>query len=248
MRMKAADLNKALNYVDDAYLKEADTPDKEIVTMNVKRRTLRILIAAALICLLSVTAYAAGQLRVSSFLSGKSISSENYSDVQSALKRTGLKANVPEQFQNGFHFQRVKTEEAVGADDNGNQVMTYWELIIYYANDQGQSVSFAVHENLEELPRSEQIPAEQRAVGGVEVTYCVDHYKFVPEDYQLSAEEEQWVQQPGNFISYGSDTVEETSFANLSWRTPDGAYALLDWEAALDADALFAMAEEIITK
>ena len=62
--MKATDLNRALNYVDDAYLLEADTPDKEIKTMKTKKRTLRILIAAALIGLLSITAYAAELLPI----------------------------------------------------------------------------------------------------------------------------------------------------------------------------------------
>ena len=32
MHMKATDLNRALNYVDDAYLMEADTPYKVIET------------------------------------------------------------------------------------------------------------------------------------------------------------------------------------------------------------------------
>ena len=57
--MRATDLNRALNYVDDAYLLEADIPDKEIKTMKNKKRTFRILVAAAMISLLTVTAYAA---------------------------------------------------------------------------------------------------------------------------------------------------------------------------------------------
>ena len=69
--MKATDLNRALNYVDDAYLLEADTPDKEIKTMKTKKRTLRILIAAALIGLLSITAYAAELLPIRSLESGE---------------------------------------------------------------------------------------------------------------------------------------------------------------------------------
>ena len=245
--MNAADLNRALSEIEDAYLQEIDTPDKEIVAMkHVKKRTLRILIAAALICLLTVSAYAAEQFRVSSLMSGKSVSSEDYSDVQTALKRTGLKANIPGQLPNGFHFQRVKTEEVVGTDDSDNQVLTYWTLMAYYENDQGRRVTLAVHKNLEEVPPSEQVPAEQRTIGGLEVTYCVDHYKLVPEDYQLSAEEEQWAQQPGNFISYGSDVVMETNAANLSWKTADCDYCILDLNAGVDPETMFAMAEEII--
>lgn len=50
MHMKATDLNRALNYVDDAYLMEADTPykvieteSKEIKPMKTKKRAFRIL-------------------------------------------------------------------------------------------------------------------------------------------------------------------------------------------------------------
>ena len=56
MHMKATDLNRALNYVDDAYLMEADTPykvieteSKEIKPMKTQKRAFRILLAAALI-------------------------------------------------------------------------------------------------------------------------------------------------------------------------------------------------------
>ncbi len=61
--MKATDLNRALNYVDDAYLMEADTPykvieteSKEIKPMKTQKRAFRILLAAALIGVLSITA------------------------------------------------------------------------------------------------------------------------------------------------------------------------------------------------
>ena len=57
--MKAMDLNQAFNDVDDAYLMEVDAPDKESQTMKNKKRTSYIFLAAALICLLSITAYAA---------------------------------------------------------------------------------------------------------------------------------------------------------------------------------------------
>ena len=63
MHMKATDLNRALNYVDDAYLMEADTPykvieteSKEIKPMKTQKRAFRILLAAALIGVLSITA------------------------------------------------------------------------------------------------------------------------------------------------------------------------------------------------
>lgn len=76
--MKATDLNRALNYVDDAYLMEADTPykvieteSKEIKSMKTQKRAFRILLAAALIGVLSITAYAAEMLPIHKLESGK---------------------------------------------------------------------------------------------------------------------------------------------------------------------------------
>ena len=78
MHMKATDLNRALNYVDDAYLMEADTPykvieteSKEIKPMKTQKRAFRILLAAALIGVLSITAYAAEMLPIHKLESGK---------------------------------------------------------------------------------------------------------------------------------------------------------------------------------
>ena len=104
MFMKATDLNRALNYVDDAYLMEADTPDKEIKTMKTKKRAIRILIAAALIGLLTVTAYAAEMLPIHKLESGKTKHYESYSDVDRAIAQVGLEVSVPEKFENGFRF------------------------------------------------------------------------------------------------------------------------------------------------
>lgn len=86
--MKATDLNRALNYVDDAYLMEADTPykvieteSKEIKPMKTQKRAFRILLAAALIGVLSITAYAAEMLPIHKLESGKTKHYESYSDV-----------------------------------------------------------------------------------------------------------------------------------------------------------------------
>ena len=57
--MKATELAKAFNEIDDAYLAELDTSEKERITMKNRKKFSRILIAAAVICLLSITAFAA---------------------------------------------------------------------------------------------------------------------------------------------------------------------------------------------
>ena len=76
--MKATELAKAFNEVDDAYLAELDTSEKERITMKNRKKFSRILIAAAVICLLSITAFAAEQARVNSLVIKDKAYNENY--------------------------------------------------------------------------------------------------------------------------------------------------------------------------
>ena len=243
--MRATDLNQALNYVDDAYLLEADIPDKEIKTMKNKKRTFRILAAAAMISLLSVTAYAAEVLHIRSLESGRSEHFETYSDMDRAIAKAGLQTTIPDKFENGFRFQGGEVQEVEAKDDNGDLVLTYQELCIYYENEDGKKIIFCAGENLEELPKRDDVPDESRSVREVPVNYYLDHYKFVPEDYKLSEAEEAWAQQPGNYVSYGSDEVEEQEVAFLTWTENGMYYFFMDTNPG-DPEILFAMAEEVI--
>lgn len=244
--MKATDLNQALSYVDDVYLMEADAPEKEILPMKTKKRILRILVAAALISLLPITAYALEQLHIHTLASGSSEWYKSYSDMDKAITKAGLEVEIPEQFENGFQFQRVEVGEVKGLDENGEKVLTYQELSVYYENARGQRLVLCVYPNMEEIPEAERSPDEQRTVGEIEMDYYLDHYQFVPADYELSEEEEKWSQQPGNYVSYGSEEVQATDIAFLQWTENDVRYFFMDLNATVGMDTLFAMAEGMI--
>ena len=243
--MKATDLANALNEIDDAYLAELDTSEKELITMKNRRKISRILIAAAFICLLTVTAFAAEQARVKSVVVKNKVYNENYEVLQQEMEKTGLDVNLPEEFTTGFQFQEVRTGEVEGRDDEENPVLTFRELTAYYQNDNGQRVSLRVQPNLAE-EEDTRTPVASKTVSGVTLNYYVDHYKFVPEGYEPSEEEQQWMQQPGNYLSYGSDEVTESTFAFLNWKTAENDFSIADMTAAINPDVLFAMAEEII--
>lgn len=243
--MKATDLAKALSEIDDAYLAELDTSEKELITMKNRKRISRILIAAAVICLLSITAFAAEQARVNSLVIKDKAYNENYEALKQEMEKSGLDVNLPEQFTTGFRFQEVRTGEVEGTDDAGNLVMSFRELTAYYRNDNGQQVSLRMQPNLAE-EGDIRTPTASKTVGGVTLNYYVDHYKFVPDGYEPSEEEQQWMQQPGNYLSYGSDEVVESAFAFLNWKTAENDFSIADMTAAINPDVLFAMAEEII--
>lgn len=243
--MKATELAKAFNEIDDAYLAELEPSEKERITMKNRKKFSRILIAAAVICLLSITAFAAEQARVNSLVIKDKAYNENYEVLKQEMEKSGLDVNLPEQFTTGFRFQEVRTGEVEGTDDAGNLVMSFRELTAYYRNDNGQQVSLRMQPNLTEEGDT-RTPTASKTVGGVTLNYYVDHYKFVPDGYEPSEEEQQWMQQPGNYLSYGSDEVVESAFAFLNWKTAENDFSIADMTAAINPDVLFAMAEEII--
>ena len=245
--MKATDLNQAFNYVDQAYLMEADTPEKENQNMINKKRTFYIFLAAALICLMSITAYAADLLNIQSYFSGSSKIYDEYSDIGHALAQVGLHAEIPEVFTNGFRFHSAEVQDVNAMDENGEQVLTFKELIVYYKDEQGQMLALRLREDLEELPKDDRAPASTKTVGAVELKFYQDIYRFVPEDYQLSQEEKEWANQPGHYVSYGADEVQEKIASFLFWTENGINYSLMNLGFdAFEADTLFMMAEEMI--
>lgn len=245
--MNATELNAALQYIDDQYLDIADASPKEIIQMskrNVKITT-RILLIAAVVALLTITAYAADFMNVKSLVShgGKSYSA--YQELQDAMVSAGYKIDAKESFDTGFQFRLVRTRDVIGQDDAGSQVMTYQSISVLYQKDEC-NVMLNATPDFAEIPESESVATDSREIDGIEVRYKVDHYKFVPDDYELTDADKVWMEQPGNYLTYGSDEVEERDVAFLGWIKNGIRYNFMDSGAKVKPDTLFAMAEELI--
>ena len=66
-------------------------------------------------------------------------------------------------------------------------------------------------------------------------------------DLQLLSEaEKQWQEIPGNYISYGSDAVEETDVGFACWEKDGVCYTIMDSGAKVTPQTLFAMAKELM--
>ena len=243
--MKATDLNRAFNDVDIGYLLEVDAPEKENQTMKNKKRIRYLFLAAALICLLSVTAYATGLLNIQSYRSGSSKYYKQYGDLDEAFAQAGFRATIPESFANGFRFEKAKVQNVEAMDENNHHVVTLQEIVVFYKNQQGQYLNLRASLDLEGLPKDDRTPTSAKTVREVELNFYRDEYKFVPEDYQPSKEEQVWASQPGHYISYGSDEVQERVATFLCWTENGIRYSILDWNT-VEPEALFAMAEEMI--
>ncbi len=216
--------------------------------MNFQKVIKKAAVVLAAVLLLTTTAYAADFMNIKSLATtgGKEYLSESYKDMDKAMKKAGFEITAPESFENGYCFQTVRVGETGAYDENNKELFTYKDLVIYYKNPAGATLSLFTHMDREELSQGSREPDMSRMVGEVQVEYRLDHYKFVPEDYELTPEDKAMLEQPGYYLSYGSDTVIEQDNHSLTWVKDGVNYHILDSGAKETPDALFAMAEALI--
>ena len=241
--MKNEFLLNAMADIDETYIREAAQPPK----MRKRKLPWKILVAAALIPLLTITAYASDALNIRTLVSGMThYTSSQFSDMDKIMDKAGFQMDVKETFHNGFTFDKVYVEDTRGLDENDREVLKYKEVQVTYRNTDGLRLCLFAHPDMEEITDSESPVAQTAQIGGVTVSYHRDHYKFVPANYELSEAEKQWQEIPGNYISYGSDAVEETDVAFACWEKDGVDYSIMDSGAKVTPQTLFAMAKELM--
>lgn len=216
--------------------------------MNIQNILKKTAVVLAAVLILTTTAYAADFMNIKSLATtGRGdYLSESYKDMGRAMKKAGFEITAPESFENGYSFQNVHVNETGAYDEHNKELFTYKDLVVFYENPEGNRLSLFTHIDREELSQGSREPDLTQVIGEVQVDYRLDHYKFVPEDYELTPEDEAMLKQPGHYLSYGSDTVIEQDNHSLSWVQDGIAYSILDSGAKETPDVLFAMAEELI--
>lgn len=241
--MKQEFLLNAIADIDETYIREAG----HAPTARKRKLPWKILVAAALIPLLTITAYASDVLNIRTLVTGMThYTSSQYSDMDKVMDKVGFQMDVKERFNNGFAFEKVYVEDTRGLDENDREVLKYKQVQVNYRNADGVRLCLFAHPDIEEIIDSESPVAQTARIGGVTVSYYRDHYKFVPVDYELSEAEKQWEAIPGNYISYGSDAVEDTDVGFACWEKDGVRYSIMDSGAKVSPQVLFAMAAELM--
>lgn len=219
-------------------------PHRKGYSMNIRHFIRKACTAAAIIAVLTTTVYAADALNIKTLLTGSS--SRVYETVEQAEEKAGFQIDAKEEFSNGYTFTGAHVSETKGLDKDDRVRLTYKEISVTLKNAAGEKLSLIAHQDQEAIPHSELSPQQTRRIGETVLCYRVDHYKFVPADYVQTEADKIWLQQPGNFMSYGSDTVQEEDVAFLTWEKDGICYTLMDTDASERPDSLFSMAEELV--
>ena len=147
--MKNDFLLSAFTDIRDDFIMEAE----ETMKNTKKKLPWKALLIAALIPILTVTAYASDFLNIRSLCSGRlHFSSSQYSDMAKAEKKAGFDLNVPETLGN-YTFREVQVQDVNGLDEDDKRVLTYRQVSVVYQNQAGNQLFIrAVEDNRTLVP------------------------------------------------------------------------------------------------
>lgn len=205
--------------------------------------------AAAVLCILIPTGVYAGG-KITGYASSSKLGSSytSYDELEKSQKATGFVFDSVERFSNGYTFSEMEVIDVDKIDDEFNRMDSFKEWWGRYTREGSPEISLVVHAVLPEAAENTPEPTETTVIDGISVSYNLDHYKFVPEDYELTPEDEANMEGPHYYISYGSDAVEESNTSHVTWEKDGMHYLIMCFDSDLDANGLYEMAEELITQ
>lgn len=214
---------------------EADERRKENGFMKFNMR--KMVAAVAVICALSVTCYAAGQL--GSVTASSTPDIETFAELEKAEKKLGFDAKFVETFENGMTFQYGGTGETQGQDEDGNPMgKKYKTMTVSYADEVGNKVHLMIGGG------SPYADAGAEEAAG----YSSNTFLFLPNEDALTEEYKAMEEAGEIFISYGTADVQWNEMENYSWEDDGVYYSLVASDCGFGEDAMAQMAKEIMAE
>lgn len=219
---------------------------KEIPHMSGKNIRRTIVLIAAVMMLLTVSAYALngtvacwGTAKSSYYYSFESLPSS-----EKLEKELGYLPAITAEFENGYTLRSGSIFYGAFFDADYNELERFKEMTVNYFKD-GDKLIYTVRrfDTLTEM--GGDIIAD---VDGVPVKYNAYNNKLVPADYELT-DEDKAAKESGELIfSYGTDNIEIVRVQGVSWEQDGILYGFTQIDGKLTPGELVAMAAELINR
>lgn len=223
---------------------------KEISMKNAEKKQVRFhekkfVIGVAAACLLISAGVAAGMTMGYKSSISPNYKYDSYADLEKAEEKFGSKVDSIENFGNGYGFKNITVDKTDAFDENGNTLYSFPEMRIHYERAGSPNLSLVI-DNPPEYEESAKAPDHTLMCGDVEIRNDVYTYKFVPEDYELTEEDEINLQRDDYYISCGNDKVEIRKAMHAIWEKDGLHYNLFGFDLDMSGEELLEMAKEIL--
>lgn len=210
----------------------------------------KVIIIAAALCLVgTMGAIAAGRgVSLVSHTDQNNPTYKNYEELAShAEQELGYSMKTTDELGDGYLFRSADISTVESQDAAGNAVGAYKNLSILFQAKDRTKIQLNINHPGALADEDIRRPDAQKEYEGTELSYYVDHYKFLPVGAEVS-EEDLAAQERGElFLSYGSDQEEVEDFYSVSWKEAGVHYSIMSMEKSLTPEELFAMAEKVIS-
>ena len=234
-----------------AALERASSPGEETQTVKQARKPIRILIIAAILTVLMVgSAYALSGIPASTgshYMHGEG-EYGSFEAIKKVEKTVGYPVVAVEEFSNGYVFDRVHVGGEAVFDENNEVLEEYYGVMLIYSRPDAPDLTVNLSPVLElEGGQEPPEPTEERELDDITLRLSLDHYKFVPPDYEKTEEDCKNEAAGHYYISFGTDEIEEYDYAFADFTLDKVQYIIMDTHANPDSfDTMAQMAAELI--
>lgn len=166
-----------------------------------------------------------------------------YADLATAEGSVGVATGAPESFANGYRFNGINIVENSYENEEHNTIDSFRSISIRYKNG-SDTLSYDVDPRPinEKLKNSSTDTIEEN---GVTYYYNELHSKWVPGNYEPTAEEKAQVEAGTLNIGYGAAEISYSDSKSITWEKNGNTYELFCMDVDISKDALLGMALEI---
>ena len=216
---------------------------KERKIMKFSRR--KVAIIAVVACLMvSTSVFAVGQIDSLRSWSKANSDITTYDSLCETANNYGIDLIPPEGFTNGYVFAEAVVGKSEGLDAEGNKVASGDFLDIEYTKTGCPGLTLCIDPGIGEENISTALAC--RTINDTEVYYDEITYKFVADDYVLTAEDKKNMNDPHYEISYGDAEIGIKINSGIFFEKNGRLFNLFAWDCNMSQDEWFDMAAEFI--
>lgn len=239
--MNQTDLFHIIGDISDDLIIEAGGPVKKVRRKRVSKTAA---LAAAIIVMLVLTAFASGVMIKSGSVSSTNIPDYDSVPTQQKLQEDiGIAPCIIERFSNGYVFEEGVIGKNKDFDENGRIVAQYKSLYCEYKRD-NSGVTLCIDGSVKGIQMEDAEIAE--IYKNSDIKYHAYTNKLVPGDYQLTKQDKADEASGKYVFSYGSNEVEMIEVQILGWEYNGLNYTFCARDNTITKGELVQMAKEII--